>query len=127
MEHNKNDKIDELDCLFLIRIYNRMSSEANEAERKAKQRAYQQAYREKVKVKRNALKQELIAKEEERKAKKRVINMIYREKVKANQDKKAIQRAYEASNPILQEERKAYRESKKLERDIKKAKTGEVR
>lgn len=82
-------------------------------ERNAKKKAYAQMYREKVKAKSDALKEELIAKEEKRKAYYKAYNQMYREKVIANQDKKAIQRAYEASNPILQEERNAYQESKK--------------
>jgi hypothetical protein len=53
---------------------------------------------------------------EEKKAQGRARYQVNREKVKANQDKKAIQRAYEASNPILQEERKAYREGKKAKK-----------
>ena len=52
----------------------------------------------------------------EHNAKRRAYNQVNREKVKANQDKKAIQRVYEASNPILQEERNAYRESRKAKK-----------
>jgi hypothetical protein len=53
------------------------------------------------------------SKEEERKARKKAWTQVYKEKIKANQDKRAIQREYEALNPILQEERKAYRDAKK--------------
>lgn len=62
--------------------------------------------------------------QQKRKAYDKAYAQMYREKVKANQDKKAIQRAYEASNPILQEERNAYRESKKT---AKKPNTGQHR
>jgi hypothetical protein len=90
-----------------------MSSEAQ----KAKQRAYYQANKEKIKARREEKKEneewERWRAEEERNAKKKAIKQIYREKVKANKDKKAIQREYEASNPILQEERKAHRDAEK--------------
>lgn len=56
------------------------------------------------------------AQREEKKARDRARYQVNKEKVKANQDKKAIQRAYEASNLILQEERKAYREAKKTKK-----------
>jgi hypothetical protein len=87
------------------------------SESKNERQAYYQANKEKIKARREEKKENeewLRSKvEEERKARKKAWTQVYKEKIKANQDKKAIQRAYEASNPILQEERKAYREAKK--------------
>ena len=64
--------------------------------------------------KRKAKEEEELKAKKERNAMKRAYNQARNEKIKANTDKKAIQRAYEASNPILQEERKAYRETKNV-------------
>ena len=58
------------------------------------------------------------SKREEKNATRRAYNQANREKIIANQDKKAIQRAYEASNKILQEERKAYRESSRSKKSV---------
>lgn len=96
-------------------------SESMEEERKAKQRAYYQANKEKIKARQEErkLNEEWMRwrAEEAHKAKKKIIAQIYREKIKANQDKRAIEREYEASNTILQEERKAYREAKKSSKE----------
>jgi hypothetical protein len=83
-----------------------MSSEA--------QKEYRRAKKEERKLNEEWMRSKV---EEERKARRKAWTQVYREKIKANQDKRATERAYVASNPILQEERKAYRDAKKSSKE----------